>query len=116
MNIIFGKKEVEQLEEKYIVLELDTITIRSSNPITVYCVVETIPLEQFPKLEPLKKLHSELMIKYRTRNWNFCEQAIEQLMGCWGKDVDSFYDILLTRIQEFKENEPDSDWTGIIAK
>ena len=116
MNIIFGKQEVEQLEEKYIVLELDTITIRSSNPITVFCVVETIPLEQFPKLEPLKKLHGELMTNYRACNWNFCEQAIEQLMGCWGKDVDSFYDILLTRIQEFKETEPDSDWTGIIAK
>ena len=33
MNIIFGTNDAEQLKEKYIVLELDTIAIRNSDPI-----------------------------------------------------------------------------------
>ena len=39
MNIIFGKQEAEKLNEKYIVLELDTVTIKSSDAITAYSVV-----------------------------------------------------------------------------
>lgn len=116
MNIIFGTNEAEQLSEKYIVLELDTVTIKSSNPITVYCVIENIPLEELPKADKFKQLHSDLMDQYRKRNWEFCTQAIGHLMGFWGKQVDTFYEILAKRLIEYKENEPDESWTGIVPK
>lgn len=116
MNIIFGTDEAEKLHDKYIVLELDTVTIRSSNPITAYCIVENLPLEEFSKVDVFKKLHTDLMENYRKRNWDFCIQAIDHLLGFWGKQVDSFYEILKNRILGYKENEPDDNWTGIIPK
>ena len=116
MNIIFGTAEVTKLQEKYIVLELDTVTIRSSKPITAYGVVENLPLEEFAKVEVFTKLHQDLMDNYRKRNWDFCIQAIDTLMGYWGKQIDSFYTVLLTRIAEYKQNEPDENWTGVIPK
>ena len=116
MNIIFGTSEAEQLSEKYIVLELDTVTIKSSTPITVYCIIENIPLEELPKADKFKKLHSDLMEQYRKRNWDFCIQAIEHLMGFWGKQVDTFYEVLSNRLINYKENEPEESWTGIIPK
>lgn len=116
MNIIFGAKEAEQLKDKYIVLELDTVTIRSSNPVPVFCLVENMPLEELPQAEKYKELHASLMENYRNRNWDFCLQAINQLIGFWGKQVDSFYEILSARITGYKENEPDEFWTGIIPK
>ena len=116
MNIIFGNNEVEQLRDKYIVLELDTVTIKSSKPITAYCVIENIPIDEMPRIDNFKKIHAELMENYRNRNWDFCIQAIEQLMGSWGKQIDSFYTVLLTRVSEYKKNEPDENWTGVIPK
>lgn len=116
MNIIFGTAEVAKLQEKYIVLELDTVTIRSSSPITAYCVVENLPLEEFAKVEVFKKLHTDLMDNYRKRNWHFCIQAIDTLMGFWGKQIDSFYQVLKTRILAYIESEPDTAWTGVIPK
>lgn len=116
MNIIFGTAEVIKLQEKYIVLELDTVTIRSSKPITAYGVVENLPLEEFSKVEVFTKLHHDLMDNYRKRNWHFCITAIDTLMGYWGKQIDSFYEVLKTRILGYIKFEPDSDWTGIIPK
>lgn len=116
MNIIFGNNDVEQLRDKYIVLELDTVTIKSSKPITAYCVIENIPIDEMPRIDNFKKIHAELMENYRNRNWDFCIQAIEQLMGSWGKQIDSFYTVLLTRVSEYKKNEPDENWTGVIPK
>ena len=74
MNIIFGKDVAEELSSKHTLLELDTITIKSSAPITVYCVIEHIPLDELPKTEALKEMHSALMENYRKRNWQFCEE------------------------------------------
>lgn len=116
MNIIFGEQEAQQLKNKYIVLELDTITIKNSAPTPVYCVIENISMEELSKAENYINIHIALIENYKKRNWDFCQQSIEQLMGFWGGQVDSFYEILEKRISEYKQNEPDESWTGIIAK
>lgn len=116
MNIIFGTSEAQKLSDKYIVLELDTIRIRDGNPITVYCLVENMPLDELPKAEKFKELHTDLLENYRKRNWNFCIQAIDHLIGFWGGQVDSFYEILSARLNEYKENEPDESWSPIVLK
>jgi hypothetical protein len=116
MNIILGETALQQLGDKYITLELDTITIGDSAPVKAYCVIETIPIPEFPKTASLKKMHATLMEEYRNRNWGFCEQAIEHLYGSWNNELDTFYSDLLQRVATYKEKEPDQDWTGIIAK
>lgn len=116
MNIIFGKQEADQLNDKYIILELDTISIRDSAPITAYCIVENIPLEKLSQAEPYKKLHASLMENYRSRNWKVCLDSTEQLMGFWGDDMDTFYDVLNTRLTEYQTTEPDDTWTPVIKK
>ena len=116
MNIIFGTSEAEKLDDKYIVLELDTITIRNSAPITVYCVVENLPLTKLTEAEPYKILHASLLENYKKRDWNFCEQAIEKLLQFWGADMDTFYDSLQKRVLEYKDTGPDADWTHIVPR
>ena len=116
MNIIFGKDEADKLTEKYIVLELDTIAIKSNPPFTAYCVVENIPLEQLAGAEPYIKLHSNMMEEYRKRNWMYVENAIEELVGQWNSELDSFYTDILDRVNQYKVEEPPEDWTGIITK
>jgi hypothetical protein len=116
MHIIFGKAAAESISDKHTVLELDTITIRGSAPIVVYCVIEHVPLEELPKTESLKELHTALMDNYRKRNWSFCDQALEHLVGSWNGEADTFYQDLNTRIAKYKEEDPGESWTGIIDK
>lgn len=111
-----GKPDVDKIGDKYVVLELDTVTIKSSPPIVAYCVIETIPLEDFPKVENYKKLHEDLMDHYRNKRWDYCEDSIKILKGFWNGEVDTFYEELLDRITKFKETPPEDNWTGIIAK
>jgi hypothetical protein len=116
LNIIFGTQEAEQLRKKYIVLELDTVTIKSGNPTPVYCVVENISMEQLTKAEQYIKLHADLIENYKNRKWDLCTQATAQLMGFWGGELDSFYEILNGRLADYAENEPGESWTSIIHK
>lgn len=114
MNVIFGSAPPEVLE-KYIMLELDTIKVQDM-PVTAYCLVDNLPLAEYPKLETNKQTHANLMEEYKKQNWEYCERAIDILTGAWNKEVDSFYMILRARIAEFKRNPPPADWAGVIEK
>ena len=113
MNIIFGTA-VEQLPEHYIILELDTFRMPTSNTTeTAYCIVEKVALHEFPLVEAQKKIHSDLIQHYRRQEWQFCEDAIGGLMGKWGGELDTFYTDLLKRVLEYKFNPPAADWDGV---
>lgn len=117
MNIIFGTEMAKQAQDRYTVLELDTFNLLpTSEVVTAYCVVETIPIEEMPAIESLKDLHSNLMTEYRKRNWRYCEDAIAHLTGKWHGELNSFYAELYQRIQNLKQEDLPQDWTGRVDK
>ena len=117
MNIIFGKEQADTLADKHTVLELDTFRFVPGNVVsTAYAVIEHIAIPDMPKLEQNRGLHGDLMENYRKAYWNFCEQAIEQLIGCWSSELDTFYSELQSRINAIKEKDSDEPWNPIIDK
>jgi len=115
MNIIF-KTNAANIDKKYTVLDLDTFCLPDGSLHTACCVVENIPVAELPNTERLKELHVNLIRNYGQRNWNYCEQAIEQLMGKWGGELDSFYVELATRIASLKTQTLDDTWSAVIEK
>jgi len=117
MNIILGRENVEHAQEKYTVLELDTLLINgAADPVTAYCLIEQIPIDQISNIDQFRDLHNNLMKNYRLQNWKFCEDAIEHLRGKWGGELDSFYTEMNQRISQLRQQVLDDDWRGIIDK
>lgn len=111
MNIIFGKENLATLDEKYTVLELDTVRIGVNGPeVAAFCIVESVPILKMPKVVEMKNLHQNLLIEYQRQNWTYCEQALEHLVGFWGNDVDTFYDSIRQRIEENKSKTLEGHW------
>jgi len=116
MYIIFGD-DAKKLADKFTVLELDTIKFQSTgHKITSYCVIENIPLGDFPVVDAYAKVHHDMMQAYREQNWEYVESAINGLTGKWNGEVDSFYQNLSLRIQQNKENPPSENWDACIIK
>ena len=116
MNIIFGEA-LETIPDNYVVLELDTFVLPPDRKVaTAYCVIEKVALQDFPVLESYKKVHTDLIQAYRDQNWEYCEHAIKGLLGRWNGEADTFYNNLLTRVQEFKSNPPGDYWTGYLDR
>lgn len=116
MHIIFGSA-AQEIPNSFTVLELDTFRmVKENRTDTAYCVVEKIPLTEFAMLDAYKKIHADLVQYYRQRQWEYCENAIEGLMGRWNGELDTFYSDLLTRVIKFKENEPPADWDGTLLR
>jgi len=115
MNIIFKENSAE-IREKYTVLDLDTFSLPDGSVHTACCLVENIPITELGEIENLKTLHAALIENYARRDWTSCEQNMEQLIGKWGGEVDTFYKELQARITLLKTQDLDDSWTPIIAK
>lgn len=117
MNIIIDPENLQDYQQKFTVLELDTIRVDGlSRTVTAYCVIEQIPIMELPHVESKRNLHQNLIDNYRKKDWNFCIQALDHLMGSWNGEVDSFYEELRGRVTKYIEQDPGEDWDGIISK
>ena len=105
MDIIFGRENAEKLREKYTVLDLEKLTVKNDNGQTVemevFCLIsaDKISIGDLPQLEQWTQLHNDFLNGYHTQQYNYCRQCIEHLMGKFGGEVDSFYTIILERIE-----------------
>lgn len=115
MHIILGEENVREIDQKYTVLELDTLRI-SGEPVTAYCLVEQMPLDEMFTLTQFKDLHENLIKNYKKRNWKFCEDAVEHLRGKWQGELDSFYDSVIDRVKQYQQQDPGPEWDGIVNK
>jgi hypothetical protein len=115
MHIIF-KKHLTEIDSKYTVLDLDTFKLSDGTLHTACCVIENIPILELTQTENLKELHANLIENYGLKNWNYCEQAIDHLIGKWGGEVDTFYTELTNRIKELKTQDLDESWSPFIPK
>jgi len=116
MHIIFGES-VKELGDKFTVLELDTFKFQDTGQKVVsYCVVQNIPLGDFPVVDAYIKVHHDMMRAYREKNWEYVETAIKGLTGKWNGELDSFYQVLYDRVTTLKEQTLDDTWDGTIEK
>lgn len=101
MQLIFGKENAEKLREKYIVLELETVE-KDGAVIDVFCLIpgEKLSIMELPHIDNWIKLHNDFLHGYKTEQYNYCQQAIEHLMGKFGGELDSFYQEILRRIDD----------------
>lgn len=120
MNIVFATyEEADELRKKYTVLELDTFRFSDTlDTVTSWCVLDTssVTLNDLPQMSQFVDLHNNMMRNYRLRNWKYCSDALEHLVGKWRGEVDSFYSVMESRVRHFSENAPDPDWDGTVKK
>ena len=99
MNIILGSEPADKLRDNYTVLELETFTKQDGSSVTAYCVLDLVPLSEMAQLESNKLLHESFIREYNNKNYKFCEDAVEHLIGKFNGELDTFYIEILKRIK-----------------
>jgi len=116
MNIILGKNNVGSISDRYVVLELDTLVIPGQDsPVTAYALIERHPITDMASIPQFQELHGNLIRNYKLRNWKYCTDAIEHLLGRWNGEIDSFYETMSQRLDTLLDTDPGKDWDGSVA-
>jgi hypothetical protein len=99
MQIVWDQAAVQRLKNSHTILELETFDVKGS-PVTAFCVVpaEKIGLSGFATLERYKGLHTAFVAAYYDEDYKLCKDIAEHLMGQFGGELDTFYEEILSRI------------------
>ena len=117
MNIMFEDSITDEIKSRYMLLELDTFYFSDiSKNKTAYCLIETTPIQELFTIEKSLELHKNLIKNYKLRNWKYCEDALEHLVGLWNGELDSFYKDISNRIAQNKTQNLDDGWNGILVR
>ncbi len=100
MQIVFGKQTAEQLKEKHTVLELEPV-VTPQGTLEPYCV---IPVERIAlcmgTIHQDITLHEKFVQAIKDNNVKLCMDLHEHLIGKFGGELDSFYDIVAQRCKD----------------
>lgn len=112
MDIIFSRDVADSLKDRFTVLELETFDV-NGQMLETFCVVpaDKIPIVEMPTLEKAVNMHEHLAKSIKQENWHFCVEAIPHLMGKFGGELDSFYEIILEKATVNLANNPPPDST-----
>lgn len=101
MQLIFGKENAEQVREKYTVLDLETLTIEGKS-IDVFCVIpaEKIAMQDIALLANHIDMHNKFVTAFAAGDYQLCKDLYIHVMGKFSGEVDSFYEVILQRIND----------------
>lgn len=119
MNIILENEVTKDIQDKYMLVELDTFQYEDGKIQRSYGIVskDEITLQDFQNVGMYVELHENFIKNYRKKNWKFCEDALDHLRGKFRGEFDSFYQIMTDRISQLKDIDLPDTWTpNIITK
>lgn len=101
MQIIWDYQAVLQLRKTHTVLELETFDVNGI-PVTTFCVVppEKIGLSGFSTLDKYVTLHEGFIRALKEKDYKLCQDISEHLIGQFGGELDSFYEVIVNRINQ----------------
>lgn len=98
MHIVLTQAVADELRSRYTVLELDTVP-HPDGPVPSFCIlpVEQIVMEM-ASLETNVALHEQLILAMKNNQTDEAKHLCNQLLGKFGGELDSFYSIVVDRI------------------
>jgi hypothetical protein len=99
MKIIFDKSVVNELANRHLILELDTMVIGNQTK-TIYCLLDDISIDQLSCLDQFRDHHNEFLDLYKKQKYPQCPAALKKLMDYGIRDINSYYEIMLERIEK----------------
>ncbi len=106
VKIVIGPKTAQYVRDDYQVVELDKIAVKGkTEPARIFTV--------FPFHDLLGETqHMKFLELYRQGHWEVAEKFANDLKQCWKGEMDQYYNMMIERIQEYKDNPPIS-WDGV---
>lgn len=106
VKIVIGPKTAKYVLDQYQVAELDLLAVKGkTEPARIFTV--------FPFHDPLGETqHMKFLELYRQGHWEVAAKYANDLKQCWKGEMDQYYDMMIERINEYKENPP-ANWDGV---
>jgi adenylate cyclase len=113
VKIVLGSKTAEYIQDEYFVLELDCIAVKGKKEgVNIFTVLETDAGAMVDYLSA-RELHDLMLDYYREQKWTSALHYIDKLKGEFDGKMDHYYEMMIERIGELREQNLPIDWDGV---
>jgi adenylate cyclase len=106
VKIVIGPKTASYVKDEYQIIELDLIAVKGkTEPAKIYTV---LPFHEILA----ETTHIKFLELYRQGHWDAAEKQATILKHHWRGEMVQYYDMMIERIEEFKNNPP-AKWDGV---
>ena len=110
---IIGPNTNEQVKDEIFTLELDCIAVKGKTiGLNIFTPLKT-DANSMAEYLSARELHDLMIDYYREQKWDQALHMIDQLKGEFDSHMDHYYDIMIDRIGELRENNLPTDWDGV---
>ena len=113
VTIILGEETEQKLDEAFFCVELDKIAVKGKkDSVRIFTVLgNTDWVFSNTNWFMYQQQHDKFLALYRGQKWVVAERFAKDLRDGW-PEMASYYDIMLDRIEDYKDNPPEVDWDG----
>jgi adenylate cyclase len=106
VKIVIGPKTAKYVLDQYQIAELDLLAVKGkTEPARIFTV--------FSFHDPLGETqHMKFLELYRQGHWEVAANYASELKQAWRGEMNQYYDMMIERINEYKENPP-ANWDGV---
>ena len=114
VTIILGEETADAVQHELFSIELDSIAVKGKkDSVRIFTVLGNNEwVFHNTNWYMYQQQHEKFLILYRGQSWKIAERFANDLRDGWPEMAD-YYDIMLERIAEYKENSPGEDWDGV---
>ena len=115
MKIILGEETVKEMEDKFILIELDTIAVKGkTEPVKIYTSLGTYEDVNYTmNYEMPRQQHDKFLIFYRNQNWALARRWIGDLRNRFDGMLVQYYTMMEKRINQLEKEDLPKDWDGV---
>lgn len=106
VKIVIGPKTAKYVLDEYQVVELDLLAVKGkTEPARIFTVFPFHDLSG-------ETQHMKFLELYRQGHWEVAANHANKLKKAWRGEMNQYYDMMIERINQYKENPP-IKWDGI---
>ena len=109
--LVIGPVTESRLEGTAFSLPLDCIAVKGKHEgVNIFTAFKNPPSLEMSTWQNDKQRHEAMLDLYRRQEWTKALKAVESLKGCFGGQMDNYYDHWVDRIHEMAKMNLPKDW------
>ena len=112
-DIVIGQDTASEVADRYALLELDKIAVKGkSEAVTIFGLMGDHDYMNAPTFNKYRRKTDEMRRAYLARDWDTAEKAAKEASTMPEAPV-GLYKMYLNRIENYRDNPPEEDWSGV---
>ena len=115
VKIILGEETVKDMEDEFLILELDTVAVKGKTEgVKIYTSLGTYAELTYTMNYVLaQRQHGKFLNWYRKRNWPLARKWIDDLRNEFNGMMAGYYEMMDKRIDQLEKEDLPENWDGV---